>query len=270
MSRTHAQTRKLLGQLCVNPAARLTPDSAGGWAIRVGEQASEARVSARLVASLRSSGLLLEEAPGVFAAGPVALAWLKRQGAAAPDYLAQHHALESRAAPDQRAGTVLVNTEESPIAALARRPRPGGEPWIGKHASEAGERLRRDFELAQLQPRITANWSGNVRGGRRSEGRTGSADLTETALSARIRIDRAVEAVGPELSGALLDVCCFLKGLETVERERQWPARSAKLVLRLALEALARHYGLSAAATGSAKGARLRHWGAADYRPEIS
>ena len=54
-----------------------------------------------------------------------------------------------------------------------------------------------------------------------------------------------------------------------MERERQWPARSAKLVLRLALASLARHYGLTAATTGKPS-AGLRHWGDEGYRPEIT
>lgn len=66
----------------------------------------------------------------------------------------------------------------------------------------------------------------------------GLLNLTEAAMAARVRFSRAADAMGPELSGVAIDVCCFEKGLETVERERQWPARSAKLLLRAALLAL--------------------------------
>jgi len=107
--------------------------------------------------------------------------------------------------------------------------RMAAEPWLSADLTAAAERLRRDFEIGQLQPRITANWSASVSDGRRSGDGSGTKDLTDMALAARLRFDRAMRDVGPELSGVLIDICCFLKGLETVERERRWPARSAKL-----------------------------------------
>lgn len=268
MTRTHTQTRNLLQRLASDDRARLV-GGADGWRIEAGGAARPIRISTRLVATLRASGLLQEIAAGAFAAGPTAAAWLKRQDEPALAYLAQHQAIETRPVPGDPATSSLVNADESPVATLARRSRAGGDAWIAGPALDAAERLRRDFELGQMQPRITANWSASISSGRRSDGRGAAADLTETALAARLRFDRAAAAVGPEFSGILIDVCCFLKGLETVERERRWPARSAKLVLRLGLESLARHYGLSAAAT-AAKSGPTRHWGTADYRPEIS
>jgi hypothetical protein len=162
----------------------------------------------------------------------------------------------------------LIDLEESPVAQLARRRWRDGKPFLDAVAVAAAERLRSDFERGQLQPRVTANWSATVNRGRRSGDAGGIADLTDAALAARRRVGLAVAAVGPELSGVMIDVCCFLKGLETVERERGWPARSAKLALSLALAALARHYGFSSAAHGPAR-SKLRHWGSDDYRPEI-
>lgn len=137
---------------------------------------------------------------------------------------------------------VAVNMAESPLAALARLKGRDGAAFIETDAIQAGERLRCDFTRAQMQPRISANWEASVSsGGMRAA--NGMAELTDQAVAARQRVERALAAAGPDLSGVLLDVCCFLKGLETVERERQWPARSAKLMVRTALNGLSRHYG---------------------------
>ena len=87
--------------------------------------------------------------------------------------------------------------------------------------------------------------------------------MTDLVIASRQRVRLAMEACGPEFSGLLIDVCCFLRGLEEVERERGWPLRSAKIVLQLALDRLARHYGLCDEARGDAN-ARVRTWLAAD------
>jgi hypothetical protein len=130
--------------------------------------------------------------------------------------------------------------DESPLARLASRKGADGQPFLAAHEVAAGERLRAEFTRGGLLPSITQRWDATTRSG---GGGAGPADLSDAALDCRRRVERAVAAVGPELSGVLLDVCCFLKGTERVEAERQWPARSAKLMLKTGLAALARHYG---------------------------
>jgi hypothetical protein len=155
---------------------------------------------------------------------------------------------------------VTVDEAESPLAWLARRKGRDGRALIEPVQLLAGERLRADFTRAQLMPRITANWSAAVADRRRG---ASPASFSETVVVARQRVRHALDAVGPEFSGLLVDVCCFLKGLADVERDRNWPARSAKVVLQLGLDRLARHYGLSANARGRRK-AHVRTWLAED------
>ncbi len=262
----------LMAFLAGDSTARLVAVGDGRFALRVGGRGRAGQLPEAAVKRHAAAGLLAEVEPGVYAATSAAAAWLKRRTLPDMPFRAQHGTVvgqRSKSGPKSDGAEALVNLDESPVATLARRVGKGGEPWLKPHALEAAERLRRDFEIGRLQPRVTANWSASVSTGRRA-GDGGLSDLTDMALAARLRVDRATAAVGPELSGVLVDVCCFLKGLETVEREHQWPARSAKLVLRIALESLARHYGLTATATGRPGSGKLRHWGADDYRPEIA
>ena len=250
----------ILEALASEQSARLRPEGADAYRLE-GAERNGLRIAATAVQKLATAGLLQPADGKSFAADPVLGSWLKRRSGGAEAFLSQHVRLSE---PVGGEPAPRINLDESPIAALAR-PSRGGAPFLEPAALTAAERLRRDFEFARLQPRITASWSASVNTGRRDgSGR----DLADNVIAARKRVEKAIVAVGPELSGVLLDVCCFLKGIEAVERERRWPARSAKLVLRLALAALARHYGIGGNAEGAAQ-AEMRHWGASDYRPAI-
>ncbi len=180
----------------------------------------------------------------------------------ADPFLAQHKPLAVGEAGEAR---VLIDEAESPLAWLARRKGRDGLPFVDAACLEAGERLRRDLTIGAMLPRTTANWSAAVASGSRAQGPT---DFTDAMIAAQQRARAALSAVGPDLSGLLVDICGFLKGLEAIERERGWPARSGKLVLGLALRQLCRHYHIEPVARGRAS-ASLRHWGAGDYRPAL-
>ena len=152
---------------------------------------------------------------------------------------------------------VTVNESESPLLWLARRKGRDGRALIEPVQLQAGERLRAEFTRALLMPRTTSNWSSPVATGPRGAGHPGA--YTEAVIAARQRVRHGLDAVGPEFSGLLLDVCCFLKRLEDVERERGWPQRSAKVVLQLGLDRLARHYGFNVEARGPSHAA-IRTW----------
>lgn len=234
------------------------------------EGAAPRRIAAALVVRAAALGLA-ELKGGRLSARPEARAFLRRAlvktvgEESGEGFLDQHRQTVSAAVSiDDVSRTVRLNLAESPLGPIARLKDKAGAAFLPPEAVDAGERLLADFTRGQLQPRVTASWEPRLssRGGGRAGG---IADLTDSAVAARARVGRAVDAMGPELSGVALDVCCFMKGLEVVERERQWPARSAKLMLRAALLALSRHYR----PPGPARRQRLEHWGTADFRPDL-
>ena len=201
------------------------------------------------------------------------LSLARRLGAAAntdlSPFLVQHLPIErGDILTDEGPRDVLFNADESPLAWLHRRKGKDGEPLIDAGAFAAGERFRRDLTIAAMLPRVTANWTASV--AQNARGAQGAAAAGDAVIAARQRVSLALAVVDGELAGLLIDVCGFLKSLDAVERERNWPRRSAKIVLRLALRQLAAHYGIEAQARGRSRSKGIERWLARGARPAIT
>lgn len=133
------------------------------------------------------------------------------------------------------------NMAESPVAVLGRRREKDGTPFLSAELVEAAERLREDFELAQMGPRVTQNWERFLTAGERGSFQP-SKDMGGGSSQARERVALALAELGPGLGDVALRVCCFLEGVEAAERRMGWASRSGKIVLRIALMRLRRHY----------------------------
>lgn len=131
--------------------------------------------------------------------------------------------------------TVTVNAAESPLGWLFAR------GHVTRRQYEAGERLRSDWERAQLDPRVTMSW--NAAPVARSRGGAGaSPDLTGSQLDAKRRFEQAVAEAGPGLADILWRIVCAGEGMRDAESALGWPARAGKLVLTIALDRVADYY----------------------------
>lgn len=156
----------------------------------------------------------------------------------------QHRVWGERSVVEPGAGAprrIRYNLAESPLDVLARRKEKDGTPFLTPELVAAGERLREDFELAQMGPRVAQNWdrfltAGADRGGFAAGGSESGSG------KARDRVAAALRDLGPGLGDVVLRCCCFLEGLEAAEKRMGWSARSGKIVLRIALQRLRRHY----------------------------
>ncbi|HTN15154.1 MAG TPA: DUF6456 domain-containing protein [Sphingomonadaceae bacterium] len=131
-----------------------------------------------------------------------------------------------------RCRSVTVNLAESPLSWLHAR------GHLSDRLFAAGECLRADYERAGIAPGVTMRWDVvRVKGGTER-----GLHPTERQIAARARFDGAVAAAGNGLADILWRVVCAGETLPTAEKALQWPVRSDKLVLRIALERVAAFY----------------------------
>lgn len=129
---------------------------------------------------------------------------------------------------------------DSPLAALARRKDREGQPFLTRELLDAGERLREDFELAQIGARVTQDWSQFLTARVETSGR--GMPIGTSAREAQERVAAALADLGPGLGDVALRCCCHQEGMESVEKRMGWAARSGKIVLRIALQRLQLFY----------------------------
>ncbi len=138
----------------------------------------------------------------------------------------------SARSPRRGGRSVTVNLSESPLTWLHAR------GHLSDRQFAAGERLRADWERAELAPSVTVRWDTvRVQGG----GEHG-LNPAERQIAAKARFDGAIGAAGPGLADILWRVVCAGEALPDAERALTWPARSGKLVLKLALDRVAGFY----------------------------
>ena len=136
---------------------------------------------------------------------------------------------------------------ESPLILLARRRDRDGNMFLSEELVRAGERLREDFEMSQLSKLVEHGPEKIIEEVCKPNYEN---EISRASLTARQSIAGALRDLGPGLADVVMRCCCLLEGLESTEKKMGWSARSGKIVLRIALQRLKRHYDAMGDAAG--------------------
>lgn len=151
-------------------------------------------------------------------------------------------------AADQRLRHMRSLLAESPLASLARRRDGEGKPFLDRDHVAAGERLREDYEAA-MQGGVVVRWEDVL--ARPADFATAPEGSQHRPAAALARVARVLVSLGPGLADVALGCCGLLERIEVLEKRLGWSARSGKVVLRIALDRLRRHYQDEEARGGS-------------------
>ncbi|MBR9826762.1 MAG: hypothetical protein GYB36_13330 [Alphaproteobacteria bacterium] len=164
---------------------------------------------------------------------------LHRDGSGVAGFQAQHRQRVARpvTGADGKVHEVEANALETPLARYRAS--------LTASQLQAGETFHRDYVRSSLMASVTRNWAidAPVRG--QGGAPCGPEDASLSRLAAKDRVLDALAAVGTSLEPVLMAVLVREESLAALERRFGWGARSGRVVLGLALDALARHYRLS-------------------------
>lgn len=161
---------------------------------------------------------------------------MTRRQIQSPRLLSERPVEGDRRGPAKKpARSVLVNMTESPLGWLRAR------GHVSQRQYDAGERLRSDWERAQLGPRVTMAWDSAPVSISRGVS-PAPQELSGAQLDAKRRFEAAVAEAGSGLSDILWRIVCAGEGMRDAEQALGWPARAGKLVLGIALDRVADYY----------------------------
>jgi DNA-directed RNA polymerase specialized sigma24 family protein len=171
--------------------------------------------------------------------GRLVAATESRKVAAVGEASGQFHPGKGSARKPRTAGA------EPPLRVLARRKRTDGAPFLTPAMVRAAERFRESYEIARAGGALEADLEPLLSGTitlRPPTARGSAAVAVSRDLVALESLVKAVKKIGPELAEAVILACCRETGMEQIEEQLEFPARSGKIILRIALGALQRHY----------------------------
>lgn len=206
------------------PAVHLTPDE---------------------TAQLESDGAIEPDGDGGFVITTGGRARARRGAALSSEaFVAQHGAIEARHVLDDDSSLRVVRgvSQSTVIGRLAALKDAKGRAWLDGDELRAAQMLRSDWEAQQQGLLRGSDWSAAPQGASARGPATAQEQQLAERCDRRRRFAQAMDALAPPLWRVLHTICIREEGLEALERAEAWPARSAKLALKLGLAQLAAVY----------------------------